>query len=217
MKSEFSSSPYLSLFSSFVKKIKKYLRKFFKYCYQYRKTLEIVELTILYFLALVTLIFSVANNLGHAPKVIYDCVPFAKSILAFSPFKFLASPEKTLLIYFLGIELIFNRKIFSLLFKYNVLLVFILEMLENLFICYWDLFVSRDAEFFGENFIFSREGANFFFSIFFLVFYILYLYCYSSSIKGYFPKFPGPFKSVTDSIGFWFNIEIGAKKDNKKS
>jgi hypothetical protein len=200
----------------FFKKLKKLIRKLFKFASKFKKVVEVIELTILYVLAILTLIFNVTNILGGFPELLYKLVPFSGQILACGPLKLLAMPEKTLLLYFVGFELIFNTKTFSLLFKYNVLLVFILEMMENLLICYWDLFLHRDGDFFGLNVIFSREGALAFFTSFFIFFLALYLYCYFCAIMGKFVKFSGPFKKFTDSIAFWFHIKVNSDENPKK-
>lgn len=205
----------LSTASSFLKRVKSFFRKLFKFFLKHEKLSELIELTILYFLAIVSLTLSIKNILGVCPDVVYQIFPFARQILAFGPFKFLAYPEKTIALYLIGIDMIFNREICSLLFKYNVLLVFVIEMLQNLVVSYYDIFVHRDLDYLiGVNFFSSPTTALNFFTFVYFLFVSLYLYCYVSSLFGRFPTFKGPFKKVTDSIAFW--LQIGDKKDYQK-
>ena len=205
----------LSTISSFLKRLKSFFRKLFKFFLKYEKLSEVVELTILYFLAIVSLTLCTQNLLGVCPKAVYQIFPFARQILSFGPFKFLAYPEKTIALYLIGIDMIFNREICSLLFKYNVLLVFVLEMLQNLVTCYYDIFIHRDLDYLiGVSFFSSPTAALNFFSNVYYIFVGLYLYCYVLSLFGKFPTFKGPFKRITDSIAFW--LHIGEKKDYQK-
>ncbi len=134
------------IFNSFLKKLKKFLRKFKKLSKQYPLFLQFLQLSLLYFYGCITLMYSVINSIGLFPETLYKILPFAKEILAVPIFRLLATPEKTFLIYLGAVEVVLNGKSTSLLVKYNFLLVFVLEMIQNLIICLWDLFSHRDMD-----------------------------------------------------------------------
>jgi len=100
---------------------------------------------------------------------------------------------------------------------FNNTWIFILEMIQNLVASYWDLFFSRENEIFGGNLIFVKNVTITFFSILFIFFFALYLYAYIKSFQGTFPIFPGPLKSITDSVAFWLQIKPGENNQKNKA
>lgn len=196
-------------------KIKKFFAKLLKLNQKYPRVFQSIQLSLLYGYASLTLIYSVINCLGFCPEFIYKILPYAKQILSFPLVKFLSTPEKTFLLYFLAAEVILNGKSTSLLVKYNFVLIFILEMMQNLIVCLWDLFSHRDFEYLPVEMEFSIENAlNFFFG-FFIFFFFLYIYCYINSIIGKFVSFPHPFDKITDSAAFWLQLKRQKKRKKK--
>ncbi len=201
-----------------IKKLKKIFRKIRKiFSRNYKFLIESLQISGLYFYAIVTLMYTVINCLGTFPDLLYKIVPFADQILSFSPLRILATPEKTFLLYLGAVEFILNRKSTALIVKYNFLLIFILEMVQNLIIALWDLFSHRDLDFLTGDFDFSEEWAINFFTLYFIINLVMFIYCYISAMMGKFPSFPGPFRKVTDSIAFWLNIKRENNKKDKSS
>ncbi len=200
-----------------IKKIKKACQTLQKFSKKYPLFSQFFQLTFLYFYATLTLSYSIINSLGFCPEFIYKSLPFSKTLLSFSLLKTLATPEKTFLLYLIAVELILNGKSISLLVKYNFALVFILEMIQNLIICIWDLLSHRDMDMdmAAGEIMFSLNGTLAFFTVFFFFFFSLYLYCYFTSIRLKFVSFPSPFTTITDSAGFWLNIKRNQKKEKK--
>lgn len=180
------------------------------------KFFERLQLTIIYFFAVVGLAYTIRNSLGYFPEILFSLFPFLAPIFEIQILKILAAPEKTFVIYMLVIEMFLNRSFFnfSILVKFNVLLIFILEMLQNLLVSYWDILFNRELDAFGGGVIIAKAATMYFYFFLFLFFFALYSYSYVNSLKGKFPKFPGVLKSITDSAAFWLQIKF-LKRENK--
>jgi hypothetical protein len=149
--------------------------------------------------------------------MIFKIFPFLQQLMDFQLLKILATPEKTFILYLVVLEVLINRSIlnFSLLVKFNVLLIFILEMFQNLISSYWDLLFNREIEIFAATGgTFLKDLTTLFFCFFFLSFLSIYLYCYFRSLQGLFPAFPGPLQRLIESVAFWLQIKI-PKQDKK--
>lgn len=205
-----------SLFNYLMQKVRKLLQKLKRLSRKYPLLFQFLQLSVLYIYATVTLMYSVINSVGFFPDFLYKIIPFTKQILSLQFLKILATPEKTFLLYLAAVEIILNGKSASLLVKYNFVLVFILEMVQNVMVAVWDLFSHRDMDVLAGDMDFSQENYITFFTFFFLIFFLIYVYCYLSSIMLKFVSFPYPFEKVTDSVAFWLNIKKGKKKENKK-
>jgi hypothetical protein len=206
---------------SFVKVIQKLLKKITK---QYKKTsknyynfFQRIQLTFIYFFGMVVLIYTIRNSLGILPETLYQLFPFFEQILEWKFLKILATPEKTFILYLLVLEVLINRPFFnfSILVKFNVLLLFILEMFQNLIISYWDLIFSREIDILGSANFMDKNLTIIFYSVLFLFFFGLYFYCYILSLRGLFPIFPGPLQRVVDSVAFW--LQVKPSNDPKKN
>lgn len=194
--------------------LKRLFKLFRKSTSKHKKTLQRIQLSFIYFFAIVVLTFSIQSYIGSFPDIIYKIFPFLQNLLNIQFLKIFATPEKTFILYLIILEVLINRSIFkfSLLIKYNVLLIFILEMFQNLFISYWDLLFNREIEFVGGGApVISQEIAIVFFCLLFLFFLLTYLYCYFKSFQGKFPVFGGPLKPLTDSVAFWLQLKVSNK------
>jgi hypothetical protein len=211
-----NSSTNVSLWSNFVRKMKKFLKLFLKSTRKNQFILERIQLTFIYFFATVVLSYAIQGYLGGFPEFVFQMFPFLQDFLSNPILKLLATPEKTFVIYLVVLELLMNRSRFgfSLLVKFNILLIFILEMFQNLMVSYWDLFFNREIEYnyVGGEPIFDQELAIFFFIVLYFFFLMTYFYCYTKSIRGRFPVFPGTASFVTDSVAFWLQIKIPKKR-----
>jgi hypothetical protein len=204
-----------SFWSKFVKKIKKYFKNFQKTSFTYKNTFQRIQLTFIYFFALVVLLYSIKSFLGYIPEILFTFFPFLQQILDFQVLKILATPEKTFILYLVVLEILINRSVFnfSLLVKFNVLLIFLLEMVQNLIASYWDLFSNREIEIAALNTsgLLMKNATILFFCVFFLFFFGTYLYSYIQSMRGLFPVFWGPMQRLVDSVAFWLQIKIPKK------
>lgn len=196
-------------------KSKKILKKLKKIAKKYPLIFQFIQISFLYFYSTITLMYSVINCLGFCPDFIYRYLPFTKEILAVPILRFLATPEKTFLLYLIAVQIILKGKSTPILVKYNFVLVFMLEMIQNLLISVWDLFSHRDMDISVGDIEFSLENAMNFFSLYFIFFFALYIYCYINSILGKFVSFPRPFDKITDSAAFWLQLKRD-KKEKKK-
>lgn len=199
-----NSSPF------FLQRILKSLKIFQKSAKNNRKFFEWAQLTSIYFFAIIVLAYTIRNSLGYFPEMLFRLFPFLVPAFEIQALKILAAPEKTFLLYMLIIEMFLNRSFFnfSLLVKFNVLLIFILEMLQNLLVSYWDIFFNREVDGLNGGVVIARTATMFFYFFLFLFFFGLYAYSYISSLLGIFPKFPGILKNITDSVAFWLQIKL---------
>ena len=129
--------------NSFLKTLKKKLikaikiiqRQFDAYSKDYPSTVQVIQLSFIYFFALVDLLFGILTNvlaLGDPPLLIQPFMGVIKAILTNPFFQFWNSPEKIFFISYLVIELMITRSIFKFtkLVKYNILMLFALLMIQ---------------------------------------------------------------------------------------
>lgn len=211
------NSFYPKFFQKLLHWFTKISKRFRKIAKRNRRIFEQFQLTFIYFFAVVVLTYTIRNSLGYFPEILFRLFPFIVPIFDIQALKILAAPEKTFILYMLIIEIFLNRSFFnfSVLVKFNVLLIFILEMLQNLLVSYWDILFNRELDVLNGGVIIARTATMFFYFFLFIFFFALYLYSYISSLKGVFPKFPGILKSITDSVAFWLQLKL-FKKGNKR-
>jgi hypothetical protein len=204
---------------TFLNKVKKFVQFFKKASVIHKYTFQQIQISFIYFFALVVLMYTIQSSLGYFPEGLFSLFPFLSTIMNFEILKFLAAPEKTFILYLLVLEILINRSIFnfSLLIKFNVLLIFILEMFQNLIFSYWDLLLSRELDLFDID-ISMLEYANMaFFSFVFVLFFAAYIYSYRCALKGSFPSFPGPAQRIIDSVAFWLQMKLPKKGTQRKA
>lgn len=218
-----NNSTQLSIWVSFVKLVKKSFKvlqnKFQDFSLKYPNISQIIQLTFIYFFALVDLIYSILStvfSLGYFPEILAPFYPFIKAILESPIFQIWASPEKVFFLSYVVIEFMVVRSTFkfSKLVKYNILLIFALLMLQGLMISYWDLLFHREiatpvakwAYDQGAIIFTDKPLAIFFFLNTFVIFFTTYFYLYLRAISGKFATFPG-MSWLTDSIAFWLRIK----------
>jgi hypothetical protein len=206
-----NNSSNVSFFSTLFKWIKKNTFLFKKqnrfFTKKYPNILQFLQLTILYFFALTSLLYSVLTILGHFPDIFLLLIPtFIQDIVKSPLFRVFLAPEKTYVVYLFVIEFIIFRSLFnfSKLFKYNVLLIFLLEMMQNLLVSYWDLFFNRSYG--NEIPLIDIPLAIICISLIYSVFLVCYVYSYICSIRGKFASLPY-MDWLTDSISFWLKIK----------
>nr|AYO28165.1 hypothetical protein [Synura petersenii]AYO28172.1 hypothetical protein [Synura petersenii] len=226
------------------------LQYFFKFIYNFFKPLlqmqanfnakypniiQNIQLTFIYFFAIVDLLFSILNStfaLGGFPAIIQPFMPVIEAIFSSPILRLWASPEKVFFFSYVVIELMIVRSTFkfSKLVKYNILLIFALLMLQGLAISYWDLLFHREITTNVARWAFdkgvlintNRPLAIAFFFNTFLLFCFGYLYLYIQAIQGKFAILHN-MEWLTDSVAFWLRIKtptmrIGKRKkrDDKK-
>lgn len=203
---------YLSTISKFLKslseKIQKKIKAFKNHTRKYKGFYEKMQLTGIYFCANAVLMYTIKNCLGYFPSI-FSYLPFSKEILNSSFLQFLASPEKTFFIYLLILQFIILRPIFgfSILVKYNILLLFLLEMIENVLLSIWDILFSRELDLISPFGVLNQPLSQGFLSLIFCFFFFIYQYLYINSLQQKFPKLPGILQKVTDSVAFWLKLK----------
>jgi hypothetical protein len=219
-------------YQEFIQNLQNYFQKIRKSFHEFSSssptTLQNIQLTFIYFFALVDLLHSILTNvfaLEYFPEIILPFLPVIKGII-FSPFfQIWASPEKVFLLSYLVIEVMIVRSIFefSKLVKYNILLIFALLMLQSLAISYWDILfhrevaagVSKWAVDQGAVIYTDKDLAIAFFFNTFMLFIVIYLYCYIRGLQGKFATLP-LMEWLTDSIAFWLRVKTPTMRVGKR-
>jgi hypothetical protein len=183
------------------KKRNRRLSKIFPYL------LQTIQLTFAYFFAMMTLFYSVTAMLCSIPEF-FEMVmpPFMTELIKSPVVRQALSPERTYFLYIFVFEFIIFRSIFnfSKLFKYNLLLIFILEMMQNLAIGYWDVIFNR--QFLNETPSVDIVVAIYIITFIHIVIFFSYIYSYCSAVLGKYTSFPY-MDWLTDSICFWLRIK----------
>ena len=212
-----ANTNYSSIFQIVVKRIKKTLKLLRKTAKKYSRILECFQLTFIYFITLVSFAYTIKNGLGTFPDTLLDFFPVINQLVNIESLRILSDSDRTFFFYILTIEIVINRSFLNLsrLVKFHIVLVFILELLQNMVMNYWDLFVNRELDIISYNTIAENRWTPAFCTYIFVIFFILYAYSYIESLRGRFPIFPGPLKSITDSAGIWVRIKTSNKKQKK--
>jgi hypothetical protein len=207
---------FLKRVKNVVKPIRKGLRNFST---KYPNLSQIIQLTFIYFFAVVDLLHSILINvfsLGYMPELLLPIFPLIKGILQNPILKLWASPEKVFFLSYVVIEFMIVRPTFkfSKLVKYNVLLIFSMLMLQGLAVAYWDVLFHRQIAspvarwaYDGGAIIFTDKPlAIVFFLNTFFIFMMTYIYLYIRAINNKFGKLPY-MEWLTDSVAFWLRIK----------
>jgi hypothetical protein len=197
---------------------------------KYPNLLQIIQLTFIYFFAILDLVYSIITiilALGPLPELLKPAFPLIKYLFESPLLLIWTSPEKIFFLSYVTIELMVIRSIFgfSKLVRYNILLIFALLMLQGLAISYWDLLFHREIATplvkwsFDQGFLLftDRILGSFFFFITFLLFFFTYILLYITAIRGKFFRSKSKLLSwLTDSICFWLRIRTSTMPFGKR-
>jgi hypothetical protein len=220
-----------SRWRNFIRKIKMIVKPFQQSLDQfgqtYPNTAQNIQLTFVYFFAIVDLFASILNyllSLGFLPEILRPFLPIIQQILLSPLLQIWASPEKVFFFSYLVIEFMVVKSVFkfSKLVRYNILLIFSLLMLQGLVISYWDLLCHRQIATtiarwsYEQTLLFTDKylAYSLFYSTFF-IFMGLYFYLYIVSLSGKFSTFPG-LDWITDSVCFWLKIKTPTMRAGKR-
>lgn len=210
-----------SFWSNFVRTFQKIPRLVLQNMSRHRRFHERMQLTFIYFFATIVLSYSVQGFLGGVPEFIFTLFPGFLKVLQNPYIKLLANPEKTFVLYIIILEILMSKAsyTFSLLVKFNILLIFLLEMFQGLFIAYWDLFLNREIDFMfpGSGGTALGSLASYLFTLLYIMCLGVYFYSYSRSFFGKFPVFPAYARFITDSVAFWLQIKTPDSSSKRKS
>lgn len=191
-------------FSALYKFFKKFWKIIQKVGKKNSKLFEIFQLSLIYFLATVTLLALVVNTTGDIPK----WFPFNENFFRTPLFFIIATPEKTFIIYLLINELVLLRDWFgfSTCVRYNILYLILWEMIESTVIAWWDILFNIDTDLFAVRYV-DEVFARSFFLVFFLLFFTIYCYSYICALRGKVPRFPNSMlQKIPDSVAFWLRL-----------
>jgi len=227
-----NTSTHLSTWRLFVKKLKKGAKIIKKglrdFSLTYPNVSQIIQLTFIYFFAMVDLLHSILNNvfsLGYMPEILLPVFPLIQKILQDPILRLWASPEKVFVLSYVALEVVVVSTAFkfSKLVKYNVLLIFSMLMVQGLMVSYWDaLFhravatpVVRWAYDQGALTFIDKPVAIFFFLSTFFIFLFTYIYLYFKAINNQFATLYR-MEWLTDSVAFWLKIRTPTMRFGKR-
>lgn len=190
-----------------------------KFNLTYPKTSKFINLTFIYFFALIDLTYGILTQIlavGYVPENVMPFLGQVQQLLNSSLFKIWSSPEKIFLLSYVTIELMVVRRVlgFSKLIKYNILLVFAILMVQGVVLSFWDLLFNRSIANLVEGSIdaensapaLSRIIATVVFSLTFFSFIFLYAYFYYKAMNNKIGTLKN-FEWLTDSVCFWLKIK----------
>lgn len=215
---------------SLIKRFKSFQKGLKKVFSQFPDINQSIQLTFIYFFALVDLIHSVLTNvliMGYVPELLLPVYPIVQAILQSPVLKIWSSPEKVFFLSYVVIEFMVVRSTFkfSKLVRYNILLIFSLLMIQGLIISYWDLLFHREmvssitkwTGFEAPPVISSdRSLAIVFFLNTFFVFLLTYFYLYIRALQGKFATIPA-MEWLSDSVAFWLRIKTPTMRFGKEN
>lgn len=220
-----------SVWRNFIQTIKKIFGPFQRalqiFSEKFPNTAQNIQLTFVYFFAVVDLFSSILNyllSLGFLPETLRPFLPTIHEILMSPLLQIWSSPEKVFFFSYFVIEFMVVKSVFkfSKLVRYNILLIFSLLMVQGLVISYWDLLCHREISSsiakwsYEQTLLFSDKYLAF--SLFYTTFFIFlfgYLYLYIIALMGKFATFPGLYW-LTDSVAFWLKIKTPTMRSGKR-
>jgi hypothetical protein len=205
----------------FRQKSQKFLQDFRKHTRKHKEFYKKMQLTSIHLCANIVLMANIRNCLGTWPTL-FSYLPFSKGLIESPLATFLSSPERTFVIYILILQCIVLRPVlrFSIIVKYQILLIFLLEMIENILLCIWDLLFGRELDISNPFGVWTEPASYLFITCVFCIFFFVYQYIYFQVIQGKFPKFPKALQKIPDSTAFWLKLKKESlyfdKKDEEK-
>jgi hypothetical protein len=220
------------VYQNFLKFLKKNLKilkeKFENFDKTYPYTSLKIQLTFIYFFALIDLIYSILNNifsLTYVPESISPFLFLIENILQSPFFKLWGSPEKVFLMSYIVLEFLIVRPIVNIskFVKFNILLVFGLLMVQGLIVSVWDLIFHRDVTDMVINWTYdqgafistNKDLAVFFFLLTFFIFLFLYIHFYRNALNMKISVVKG-LEWLTDSVAFWLRIKTPTMRERWK-
>jgi hypothetical protein len=205
------------------------LKKLNSFDLKYPYTSQTIQLTFIYFFALIDLVYSIISNIFSLEYNSENILAFGniiENILQSTFFKVWASPEKVFFMSYFVLEFLVVRpssKV-SKFIKYNILLVFALLMLQGLLISLWDLLFNKEIVNLISKWAYDEssglgtntELAIIVFLFTFFIFIYLYGYFYFNALKRKLVTLPG-LTWVTDSVSFWLKIKTSTMDLGEKN
>ena len=193
----------LSLWQRILKILKTFLINFKSFFSTFNPdVLQIIQLTFIYFFAVVDLLYAVLNNvfsLGYLPEMLLPFFPVIKSILQSPIFQIWGSPEKVFFLSYVVIEFMIVRSVFKF-------VLFHREIASP---------VAKWAYDEGTLIHTDKSLAIVFFFNTFVIFMLAYIYLYIRAAQGKFATIPG-MEWLTDSVAFWLRIKTPTMRFGKR-
>lgn len=188
---------------------------FKKYPYLLGRSFEILQLTLIYFFPICSLVLSSYKIVGQDYGYIIEfLVPYCNIILSSKFIQFFSNPNQTFLFYYLAFNAILQARTYKVttLVKFNLLFSVSLEMFHNLILMYLDIFLFLQNSL-GEIYaLVPLTDIAYVYTVVFVIWYFIYILCYITALRGKFPylgnsDFLGFFQRIIDSIAFWVKVK----------
>nr|QOU10752.1 hypothetical protein SpumellaPt_p054 [Spumella sp. Baekdong012001B8] len=170
---------------------------------------EKLQLTLIYFCILLFLSFRAKVILGRFTRGTNNLRFFSSLGGDIPRIKKVPKPENLLVLYAALLRPITNvagrTKSFSFLVKFNLILVLLFEMLQFLFLDFWDILFKKISS--GNNPQLKKTNIIVY-SFIFSAFGALYSYCYVNALFGKIPTFPGALNVIPRSAQYWVKSKV---------
>jgi len=194
----------------------KLIKKIFHFVWTFQEkhslAFERIQLTLMYVLAICYLIFTLTRVVGSIPVLFYMIIPYCEKISQSKFLHFWARTETFFFLYLIVIEYGINRNTlkFSTNVKFHILLVYVVQMIYNLALSWWDVIYVH--EMYGRTTYIDRIALKKFLTDISLFAYVIYIYSYICSLRGIYPKYPGILQRIPDSMAFWLRLGVDEKR-----
>jgi hypothetical protein len=210
----FFSLNFISVIDTFSEVLTKISTKLFSKKF-IRKYFELFQLTIIYIFPFISLFFSTYRTAGHEYGFfVTSLIPYSKLLLSSRFAQFFGDPNQSFLLYYLIFDTVLRSKLynFTTLVKFHLLFSVTLEMFHSLTLMYLEMFCFVENSL-GEIFpIVPQTEIAYYYTVIFLAWYVLYLCCYITALRGKFPNLGNSdyfafFQRIIDSIAFWLKVK----------
>lgn len=170
-----------------------------------------IQLIFMYAYAFLALNATIQGYFGEAPDFLFEYSSLIEYLMRYKADIFQHS-ERSIFAFLVVIDILTkttNPLGLSRLVKFNMVLILVLEMFMILTIYLWDLISTRDISNLDINSDFDLLDSfsfydNLFYSCLWVVYSLLYLYCFFCAMRKKKPRFPGSANKIIKSIIFLF-------------
>jgi hypothetical protein len=170
------------------------------------KLSEFLYLCIIYYYLFYALNGSIAYyNNDETPSLFLELFPGLEILTKGKNLDYNVS-DRSILVYFIIIDLIRRPIIpFSRIVKFNIVLTYLMEFSLIIVSQLWEIFATKNIIVLNGEFREEASMYDTFYSIVWIIYAIIYIYCSVCAFQGKYPRFFKPFNSLPNSIHLYLN------------
>ncbi len=177
------------------------------------KLFEYIQLFSIYFYSFCSINSSIyLYNNGSIPTYFLDLFPFLYKIMNIRTTEYFSS-DKSLLLHLIIIDLIRRPFIpLSRIIKFNLILTYMFEFSLIIVVYFWDLLISKDIQIVSTELRSEAYIHNPFYSVIWIFYAIIYIYCLIFAFQKKYPIFGKPFHKIVPSIHYYLDLRMPIEK-----